>query len=287
MQVAPNQISPGEPFDVFYYLRNPFDGGTYYVRAKIYDVRTGELLSTVALDQSPTNARLFIKTVQAPPDPSGYGRNIVAIASVYTDSGFTTQAESYEEQEQYYLIKSVAPALGGGGGVDYRALREMVDEVVKKRLDSLPRPPVAPAPAPAPEFPSEAFFGAIGALQREVNRVPKEFDTSALYERLGAIQEAISAIPQPAAPDLSPIVDAVNSALFEIEQLKDFMRQVGSAIGSANERAIKEMADKVGSDMAAGLKELMSRQRISIPLVAHLPDKPEAAASPADVNHLM
>jgi hypothetical protein len=111
MQVAPNQISPGEPFDIFYFVRNPLDSTTYFVRAKVYDVRTGELLSTIALDQSPTNSRLFIKTVQAPPDPSGYGRNIVAIASVYLDSGFTQQSDSYEEQEQYYLIKAMAPTL--------------------------------------------------------------------------------------------------------------------------------------------------------------------------------
>src|SRR5690349_17533597 len=126
MQVAPNQISPGEPFDVFYFLRNPLNGTTYYVRARIYDVRTGELLSTIALEQSPANAHLFIKTVQSPPDPGGYGRNIVAIAGVYLDAAFTQQSESYEEQEQYYLIKSVAPVLGGGG-VDMRAMREMME----------------------------------------------------------------------------------------------------------------------------------------------------------------
>src|SRR4051794_10451153 len=152
MQVAPNQISPGENFDIFYFVRNPLDSTTYFVRAKVYDVRTGELLSTIALEQSPTNSRLFIKTVQAPADPSGYGRNIVAIASVYTDSGFTTQSESYEEQEQYYLIKAVAPVLGGGG-VDMRAIRDMVEEIVSKGLKSLP------APSTPAEFPSEALFG--------------------------------------------------------------------------------------------------------------------------------
>src|SRR5262245_51515555 len=134
MQVAPNQISPGEPFDIFYFVRNPLDSTTYYVRAKVYDVRTGELLDTIVLEQSPTNTRLFIKTVQAPPDPAGYGRNIVAIASVYLDSGFTQQSESYEEQEQYYLIKAVLPMMGGAvGGIDYRAMRELMEEVVSEK----------------------------------------------------------------------------------------------------------------------------------------------------------
>src|SRR3977135_2815673 len=99
MQVAPNQISPGEPYDVFFFVRNPLDLTTYYVRAVVYDVRAGVVLDTITLDQSPTNSRLFIKTVQAPPDPVGIGRNIVAIASVYTDSGFTAHADRHEEPE--------------------------------------------------------------------------------------------------------------------------------------------------------------------------------------------
>jgi hypothetical protein len=280
MQVAPNQISPGEPFDIFYFVRNPLDSTAYFVRAKVYDVRTGELLSTIALDQSPTNARLFIKTVQAPPDPSGYGRNIVAIASVYTDSGFTQQSESYEEQEQYYLIKSVSLVLGSGAGIDMRAMREMVEDVVSKKLGELP-PPEAQK-----EYPFEALFGAIGALQREVNRVPKEFDTSGISERLDAIQAAISAIPQPEKPDLSRIIEAVNSALFEIEQLKPFVQQVGAAVTAAQERLMKEQGATLLAEVEGGLKDLMSRQELTVPFSAMMNEK-QPTPSPVDVRHLM
>lgn len=280
MQVAPNQISPGEPFDVFYFLRNPFDSTTYFVRAKVYDVRTGELLSTIALDQSPTNSRLFIKTVQAPPDPSGYGRNIVAIASVYTDSGFTTQSESYEEQEQYYLIKT-APLMLGGGGIDMRAIREMVEEIVEKGIQKIP------VPAKAPELPSEALFGAIGALQREINRVPKEIDLSAVSQSLSAIQEAISAIPQPEKPDLSAIEQAINHTLFEVAQLRPFMQQVGAAISATLERLIKEQGTTLVAEVEGGLKDLMGRQELTIPLNSLLKDKSQPTPSPVDVSYLM
>src|SRR5436190_16248483 len=133
MQVAPSQISPGESFDIFYFIRNHTDSTTYFVRAVVYDVRTGEVLLTTNLDQASTNARLFTKTVQAPADPVGIGRNIVAIASVYTDSGYTTKSTDYEEQEQYYLIRTAAPVLGGGG-VDYRTLREIVDQAISNAL---------------------------------------------------------------------------------------------------------------------------------------------------------
>jgi hypothetical protein len=283
MQVAPNQISPGEPFDIFYFVRNPLDSTAYFVRAKVYDVRTGELLSTIALEQSPTNARLFIKTTQAPADPSGYGRNTVAIASVYLDSDFTQQSEGYEEQEQYYLIKSVAPVLGGGGGVDMRAIREMMEDVVAKKLAALPKP------GKPQTFPTEALFGAIGALQREVNRVPKEIDLSGVFERLSAIQTAISGIPEPEKPeqpDLSPIVDAVNSALFEIEQLKPFMQHIGAAVTAAQERMLKEQGAALVEQVETGLKELMSRQELTVPFSALMKEK-QPTPSPIDVSHLM
>src|SRR5437763_9581681 len=125
MQVAPSQISPGENFDIFYFIRNHTDGTTYYIQAVLYDVRTGAVLLTVSLTQSPTNTRLFSTTVQAPADSTGIGRNIVAIATVYTDSGYTTKSTDYEEQEQYYLIRAIAPVVGGGG-VDPRTLREIM-----------------------------------------------------------------------------------------------------------------------------------------------------------------
>src|SRR5437764_15317604 len=100
MQVHPQQIDPGQNFDIFYFIRNHLDSATYYVRAVIYDVRTGDVLSTNNLTQSPGNARLFAATIQAPADPVGYGRNILSVATVYTDSGYTTKSTDYEEQEQ-------------------------------------------------------------------------------------------------------------------------------------------------------------------------------------------
>jgi hypothetical protein len=279
MQVAPNQISPGEPFDVFYFVRNPLDNTTYYVRAKLYDVRTGEVLDVIALDQSPTNSRLFIKTIQAPADPSGYGRNIVAIASVYTDSAFTTQSDAYAEQEQYYLIKAVPPMLGGGG-IDFHAFRKMVDEVVGKRLAGLPKPDKAP------DFPSEALFGAIGALQRETNRIPKEIDLSAVSARLEAISAAVEALPPPEKTDLSDLIEATNRVLTEVAQLREHIRQVGTAVASQNETAIENFGGTVLQEIESGLKDLMGRQELTIPLTSLIKEK-QPTPSPISVDHLM
>src|SRR4051812_17898374 len=131
MQQFPQQISPAEKFDIFYFLRNPNDLATYYVQAKIYDVRTGAVLTTVNLSASVNNTHLFTASLQAPADSVGYGRNIVAIASLYTDAAFTTKSTDYEEQEQYFLVRALLP-LGGGGGVDYRVIRETIQEELEK-----------------------------------------------------------------------------------------------------------------------------------------------------------
>jgi hypothetical protein len=143
-----------------------------------------------------------------------------------------------------------------------------------------------PKPAPAPEFPSDALFGAIGALQREVNRVPKEIDLSGVSERLSALQAAISAIPPPEKPDLSAITDAVNSILFEVEQLKPFVQQVGAAISAAQERLIREQGAALLSDVEGGLKELMGRQELTVPFSSLMKEK-QPTPSPIDVGHLM
>src|SRR3954454_3644107 len=118
MQLHPQQINPGEPFDLFFFIRNHTDSTTYYVRAVLYDGRTGAILATQNLSQSSINSRLFLATLQSPPDPQSIGRNIVSIATVYTDSSYSTKSTDYEEQEQYFLIRSEPLFYGGGGGVD-------------------------------------------------------------------------------------------------------------------------------------------------------------------------
>src|SRR5205085_10927705 len=115
----------------------------------------------------------------------------VSIASVYTYNSYSTKSTDYEEQEQYFLLRTELPFLGGGG-VDYHALREIVQEEVAKGIKAVPKP----EPVAIPAMPFDSLFGAIGALQREINRIPKEAaDDAAILERLSGIQEAIAALP--------------------------------------------------------------------------------------------
>ncbi len=282
MQLAQSVISPAEDFDIFYFLRNHTDGTTYYVRGVVYDVRTGAILLTTNLAQSATNSRLFSSTVQAPADSAGYGRNVVAIATVYTDSGYTTKSQDYEEQEQYFLVKAIAPNFGGGGGVDYRVMREIVDEVVKKRLSQLP------TPERLPDMPFAELSADLAELQREVGKIPTDkFDAAPLIRRLGAIQAAIAAIPQPEPVDLQPIMDAIGALpeflVSTMEEATAAWKETGNTLAREQQRAIDEMAGKIVKKAEAGLKDLISRQELTIPLSKLMKGEPELLP---DISHL-
>lgn len=285
MQVQPSQISPAEPFDIFYFLRNPVDNATYYIRAVIYDVRTGRTITTVTLSQSTANPHLFIATLQAPPDPVGIGRNIVAVASVYTDSGYTTKSDAYEEQESYFLIKP-QPFFGGGGGVDYGVVREIIGEELDKRK---PKDPPS-----LPDMPFDAIFGALGALQREINRIPKEgSDSAPILNAIEGVRTAISGLPKPEPVDLSALADLG----FEIDRLRTQVEGLPSGLSepilkmsTGVQAAIKAGLKEIEANLETRLTDVIESQEITIPVSRST--KSSASRQPAsppltDVSHLM
>lgn len=290
MQVHPSQISPGEPFDIFYFVRNHTDATTYYVQAKVYDVKTGELLATHALTQSPVNARLYSKTIDAPPDPVGYGRNIVAIATVYTDSGFSSKSENYEEQEQYYLVKSVLPFAGvGGGGIDPHTLREIVQEELKTAIDGLPKPEKLRVPdAPDMSF-VDALFGALGAITREVGRIPKEgADLSSIRNQIANLGKMVEGRPQFQPTDLSSLAEVTQNVLARLESVAKELKVSNGQVVQVFESALKDFATTFGEEIAAKIDEAVSSQEITLPLsFTPRTRKAPKEESPADVSSLM
>lgn len=283
MQVHPSLITPAEPFDIFYFLRNPVDTATYYIKAVIYDVRSGEQLTTVTLTQSSVNAHLFVATLQAPPDPSAMGRNIVAIASVYTDSGYTTKSDAYEEQESYFLVKAVLP-FAGGGSVDYRTVREIVAEELDKRPQL--------TPTALPEMPFEAVFGALGALQREVNRIPKEqADNSPVLAAIVTVKQVIAALPKPSAVDLTPVLNEIQASRRSVlEAIADIPGPMLDGIEEALDslkRTAKAMGDGLHAAIDSTFKREMGKKEFKITMNALPEPSATSQPSPIDLSHLM
>src|SRR5882757_9204250 len=124
--------------------------------------------------------------------------------------------------------------LGGGGGIDYQHLKQMLEDVVDKRFAALP-PPTA-----LPDMPFESLFGALDALQREVNRIPKDMpDSTPLVTRVEAIRHAIEGLPPPEKLNLTQVIDALNELrTFLVDIFWTASEQTGTKIGAANAIAI-------------------------------------------------
>jgi hypothetical protein len=296
MQVFPQLITPSEAFDVSYFIRNPLDSATYYVRARIYDVRTGEVLSTVSLTRASTNSRLFMTTVQAPADPVGLGRTIVAIASVYTDSAYSTQSDAYEEQEQYFLIRAVSPFMfSGGGGFDSGPMEERLEKKFEAMLKALPRPSRVPDYTEA----LNRLYGALGPLQREINRKPNEHpDLTELTAALADLKAQIAALPEPEKVDLAPVTalmqhvsQELTGVLTEIQGFRRDNLSAGATMLKANETSMNGFVQQMLGEFQKGLKDLFAKQQLTIPLDKLLTSAPQqeeqAKTETPDLTHIM
>lgn len=285
MQAYPGQISPGEAFSISYFIRNHTDATTYYVRGVVYDVKTGDILSTHNLAQTATNSRLFKVSATAPADPEGYGRPVVAIATVYTDAGYTTKSESYEEQEQYFLVRAVSPlfGMGGGGGLDVDALRRGIVADVIKAL-----PGLLPKPQPSPEMPSfEGVYGAIGALQREINRVPKESaDLAPVLGAIKRVEAAVGDIPEPDKVDLIPVLEGIQNIAISLADLADNLRKdikiSGQALIAEHQKAMEKLVPKI----TATLQEHLGKQEMTIPFSKIFKTAESDTQQEVDISHL-
>jgi hypothetical protein len=255
MQVHPNQVQPAQNFDVVYFLGDHTDSTTYYVRAVVYDVRTGDILTTENLTESPNNSRLFANTIQAPPDPIGYGRNIVAIVTVYTDSGYTTKSDVYQELSYNFLVKAEQLILGGGG-VDHEALKEIFEKALEQFLGKLPKPDPT---KPLPEMPFPRILQALSDVKTAIDNIPKpELDLSPILNKMEALRAAIKMIPEPDPVDLKPMTsavanleEAVNTAIDELRDVQNnnetFLKSHEKAMGGFSDVLAKKAEDAINA----------------------------------------
>lgn len=225
--MSPNQLIPSQPYTLSYYITDHTDSSTYYVRAVVYDASTGEVLDTQNLTRQTTNTHLFSKVVQAPGDSSGRGRRIVVVATAYTDSGYTIKADNYQQQmENYIVIKAGANGvLGGGFGVDYNLVKEIVVEqidkvlktltVLKKAIEVLAK---AVAKIPTDETDLKPLVNALGEVQKQVALIPLDnsVDLAPVIAEIGRAIEVVIAKPVTDATDIAPLTEALNELKDEI-----------------------------------------------------------------------
>ena len=188
----------------------------------------GTTLDTVNLASQ--GSQRYQTAWQVAADPSGQGRYISIVTSVYTDSGYTTKSENYGDEENTYLIfDRVLPAMrgggGGGGGVDAYTVRR----IVKEELGSIEKP----EPVEFPEIPQpkeyEANFDqlllALEVLRKDLAKVPtREADLNPLIEQINAVGRAIEQKPVTPETDLTPVLERLTDDRDDSEVRQEDLR---------------------------------------------------------------
>jgi hypothetical protein len=124
-------LQNGEYFGIVRQLPDPNDSATYYVRAEIRDAATDELLERVTLTDRGSRRFSYPWLVNSKKE-SAY---ISVMTAVYTDAAFTTPSDMYSQEIQTFLVETRASHFGGGGsGVDYKKIMQIVLEALRMEL---------------------------------------------------------------------------------------------------------------------------------------------------------
>jgi hypothetical protein len=220
------QFDPRAYFTIVRQIDDHTDTNTYYVRAVIRNSRTDETIDTVDLDDKGSNR--FTYAYQLPSDSSGQGLLIDITTSVYTDAGYTTKSPNYgDENAQVLVAQRWQQHLGGVGGVDidYKKIKKMMEEVVRKRkMQKLPD-------------------------------IPRT-DLSPLMVQMVTLQEMIRnfVIPEPEKVDLVPVLQDIANVARMIDNIeipipekpeKLNLGPVLSELGSLKTEILEDLAEKV------------------------------------------
>lgn len=235
------QTEPQNPLPLVYLITDHTDTNTYFVRAVMRDSLSGSIIQTINLTDR--GNRRFSTQVNAPADPTGFGRHIDITITPYTDSGYTQKADTYQEKIDKWYIRAQQSHGGGGSDIDYDYLFKRVSDIFERKLNAL-------------EFPKT--------------------DLSNIYKYLGKIRDAIVSIEIPEVPeaeklDLEPVLQAlerVESALsgkidgidipeqekLDLAPVLEALQALETAFGKALTASVDKQTDAVTKASEKGIQ---------------------------------
>jgi len=259
------QLEPREYFAICRQLSDPADTNTYYIRAVIRNAKTDDLLDTVDLDNQ--GDQRFRSEWQVPADPSGDGFYITITTTVYTDSGYTNKSSLYGIAEEELLVqKRYNPVYGHGGGVgvDYKKMREIV------------RQELGIAPKEIDMNPIIKSIKGIKIPKQSKQSKQKEPDLSPITEAIKEIQIAIRdihipepehlnllpvireikniKIPEPEKLDLSPVLKGFEEITKRLEEITDqnIRNEKTLRIAEEDKKSLKEKIERLTKAFSKG-----------------------------------
>jgi len=238
-------LQPREQFTIVRQLGDHNDSTTYYVQATVRNSIDDTVLKVINLTNTGNNR--FKSAYEVPADVSGLGFYIDINTSVYDDSGYTTKAASYSDENETYLVfdRIVRPGgSGGGSDVDYKKIQKMLDAFVKK-FPEIPKVDMQP------------IMDAIAGVGEKVDEIDiPEAETVELKPVLDAISGAKETILQAIdekevtdTPDMQPVLDAVEEKKIDLSPLEDKIDGIQSTLEGyiAQETAKEDNADNTAA----------------------------------------
>jgi len=225
------RLEPQKRFPITRTL-DPLDTDTNYVRALVYHLKTDDtetLLATV--DLTDQTGQRFLKYWRIKAQQADEGDWIRITTTVYTDSGYTTENENYREETNLHLIKREVKSYGGGGtSVDYKRIKQMIDDAVKRFKVPRPKITVKPTPVSVKLNPvTETLSKVVEAIKNGNEITTKQKQqlkelTDQVKGDFEITKQAIRDLPTP--PSLKPVEEALKGDTKKtseaIKALEDF-----------------------------------------------------------------
>lgn len=232
---APNTVSR-----LYYQLPQPWDTATYYVRAVVKDLLTNESLGTYDLDSLGSQA--FSKEWTTPADNNGQGRTLVVTFTVYEDSGYTQPSPNYGTQAEYFNIyQPWTQVLGniGGGSVDYKEIRQIVDAAIEKHEKNR-------KPDPKIVQDLQSLKDQIKVLKDQIVDLKKsDTEVHSLLDSIPKSLEKIDAKIEKNRPDLSGISSEVGNIRKQISSLGAEVKLIELKNSAASQEGFRRMQNAV------------------------------------------
>ena len=132
-------LLPSTIHSITWQKQNLADTATYYPQAVIKDKKGDTTLAT--LDLSSLGSDRYGVSWKVPQDPTGLGREISIIITIYENEAQTVVSGIYGAWETDYTIYELKP-LGAGVGtsVDYKYIAELIREEIDGFVKKIPEP---------------------------------------------------------------------------------------------------------------------------------------------------
>lgn len=278
------QLNPQENFPITRELDNPFDTATYYVQAKVYELKNRNLLDTVNLTDY--GNQTFWAAWQVPADTSGMGRHIYIVTNVYTDSAYTQLSPTYATTNEKYLIQDrVTRSLLGGGGsfgvspfakIDYDKmykelesnLATLIERIIDNKISPIERlisDIKIPKIPPMPDFPEipEVNYGKIAKmisenhpeLKKTLERAVKDEVTALLGGHAEKVKKLMGEMTDH-AEKVTEMTQNSTKHFADLAHLKTYLSNLGNVMQSSTDDILDSVKEHITKETAVQTKTI-------------------------------